>query len=75
MLLENKLAFQPEAAAEATGTTRTAIFGAIKAGDLKARKCGRRTLILQDDLRNWLANLPTRDIKRIPQRRIYYVSG
>jgi excisionase family DNA binding protein len=37
---------------------RTSIMSAIRAGDLRAVKYGRRTLILPDDLRKWLASLP-----------------
>ncbi len=31
---------------------------AISSGDLKAKKRGRRTIILPDDLRVWLKTLP-----------------
>jgi excisionase family DNA binding protein len=41
---------------------RTTIYAAIKAGALKARKIGRRTIILDEDLRGWLASLPTRGV-------------
>jgi excisionase family DNA binding protein len=46
-----------EAAAMA-GLGRTKIYEAISKGHLQARKCGKRTLILRDDLRSYLANLP-----------------
>jgi excisionase family DNA binding protein len=39
--------------------SRTSVYIAIKEGRLKARKLGRRTLILDEDLRSWLASLPT----------------
>lgn len=42
--------------------TRTQIYAAIKAGELIARKCGRRTLILDADYRKWLAALPVRKV-------------
>jgi excisionase family DNA binding protein len=38
---------------------RTTIYAEIKSGDLKAHKIGRRTIILDEDLRSWLASLPT----------------
>ena len=41
---------------------RTTIYAAIKSGALKARKIGRRTIILDEDLRGWLASLPLREV-------------
>ena len=40
------------------GIGRTKIYQAISEGSLKARKCGKRTLVLRDDLRDFLAALP-----------------
>ena len=37
---------------------RTKIYNAIKGGKLTARKFGKRTLILKDDLRRFLESLP-----------------
>ena len=37
---------------------RTNIYQAITDGNLKARKCGKRTLVLRDDLRDFLTSLP-----------------
>ena len=37
---------------------RTAVYEALNRGDLKARKMGRRTVILRTDLEQWLASLP-----------------
>ncbi|MEH2524213.1 MULTISPECIES: helix-turn-helix domain-containing protein [unclassified Bradyrhizobium] len=48
----------PQACALA-GIGRTKLYEAITAGSLKARKLGKRTLILRDDLRQFLAALPT----------------
>jgi excisionase family DNA binding protein len=45
-------------ASNVSGLGRTKIYEAIAAGTLKARKCGKRTLILPDDLREFLTNLP-----------------
>lgn len=47
----------PEAV-KLTGMSRTAIYEALKRGDLVARKAGRRTLILFADLEGYLASLP-----------------
>ena len=40
------------------GIGRTKIYQAISDGSLKARKWGKRTLVLRDDLRDFLASLP-----------------
>lgn len=42
-----------------SGLSRSAIYEALKRGDLKARKAGRRTLISFADLEAYLASLPT----------------
>ena len=45
-------------ACEVAGIGRTKLYEAIADGRLKARKLGKRTLILRDDLRQFLAALP-----------------
>ena len=45
-------------ACAAAGIGRTKLYEAIADGRLKARKLGKRTLILRDDLRQFLAALP-----------------
>lgn len=45
-------------AVKATGIGRTTIYADLKAGRLAARKRGKRTIILADDLRAYLASLP-----------------
>ena len=40
------------------GIGRSLLYQAILQGQLKARKCGKRTLILRDDLRDYLTALP-----------------
>jgi excisionase family DNA binding protein len=48
----------PEAV-QYSGMSRSALYEALKRGDLKARKAGRRTLISFADLEAYLASLPT----------------
>lgn len=53
--------------AEACAAARigpTTLYEAIKSGDLVAAKYGRKTLIRVNDLRSWLASLPTIDATR-----------
>jgi excisionase family DNA binding protein len=45
-------------AARAAGVGRSTIYEHINRGALKARKAGRRTLILRADLQAWLASFP-----------------
>ena len=53
-----KLAFSVAEAAVYAGVCRDSIYGAIRQGGLRARKAGRRTLILRDDLEHYLHQLP-----------------
>jgi excisionase family DNA binding protein len=43
---------------EIAGISRTSLYAAIARGELAARKRGRRTLVLQDDLKQWISSLP-----------------
>jgi excisionase family DNA binding protein len=46
------------------------IYEEIRQGRLKARKFGRRTLILEEDARSFLANLPALELPpREPRQR------
>lgn len=56
--LSEQLSVSPEEASALTGIGLTSICEAISAGKLGAKKHGRRTIILPDDLRVWLETLP-----------------
>lgn len=58
MELPDKLAFHIPEVTEAGGGSRTEIYEALRRGDLKAKKRGRRTVILRRDLSEYLASLP-----------------
>lgn len=53
-----KIAYRVSDATLATGLGRSSIYLAIKSGALRVKKCGRRTLILHDDLVEFLRHLP-----------------
>jgi excisionase family DNA binding protein len=59
MIIQNKLAYTVDEATDLSPCGRSSLYEAIAAGELKARKLGRRTLIMADDLRSWLESLPT----------------
>jgi excisionase family DNA binding protein len=61
--MPNALAHSIAEACVITGTGRTALCEAISRGELAARKRGRRTLIMADDLQRWLQSLPPIKVK------------
>jgi excisionase family DNA binding protein len=52
-----KLAVSTHEAADLAGVGRTTIYEALRSGDLKSLKIGKRRLIRVDALRDWLAAL------------------
>lgn len=52
------LAHSVVAAGKAIGIGRTKTFQEIHAGRLKAKKVGRKTIVLDSDLRSYCENLP-----------------
>lgn len=58
MKSNEKIAYSPEEACEVAGFRKTTLYEEIKAGRLKARKLGKKTLILHTDLRSYLEDLP-----------------
>jgi len=56
--MNTPLAYSIAEVCEVSRIGRTSIYEAISSRELIARKHGRRTVILADDLRRWLENLP-----------------
>jgi excisionase family DNA binding protein len=56
--LAERLSLSPEEASALTGIGLTSIRQAAASGALKARKHGTRTIILRDDLKDWLQVMP-----------------
>jgi excisionase family DNA binding protein len=49
-----KIGYSIEEAVQASSIGRSLIYEEIRAGNLRATKIGRRTVILADDLKVWL---------------------
>jgi excisionase family DNA binding protein len=55
---EGPRAFSIEEFCQRFGIGRTSVYREIKLGRLRARKIGRRTVILEDDAEDWSRRLP-----------------
>ncbi len=62
--LKDRLSWSPEESAAMTGIGLTRMREAARSGSLVARKHGKKTVILPDDLKNWLKALPRMDRKQ-----------
>jgi excisionase family DNA binding protein len=49
---------------ERYGPGRTKAYEELKSGRLRARKCGKRTIITEDDAEDWLRRLPVIELAR-----------
>jgi excisionase family DNA binding protein len=56
--MDGPLAFTVAEACSAARIGRTSLYEAIRSGELRALKRGRRTIVLTNDLRRYLETLP-----------------
>lgn len=55
----NQLSLNLVEAARTAGISRSTLYKEIRRGELRVRKIGRRSIILIDDLKEWLDSRPT----------------
>jgi excisionase family DNA binding protein len=71
----DKFAFNLADVARLTSLGRTAVYAAIRDKRLVARKVGRRTLVLADDLKAFLNSLPTATETRHGNSRVNFAQS
>lgn len=55
----NKSAYTINEAINEIGIGRTKLYAEIKSGKIEVRKIGRKSVILEEELRRYLSELPT----------------
>lgn len=63
------LSFSIEEACKVTGLGRTKLYEAINKGLLPAKKYGKRTIILKEDIEEFLANLDSYENELYKKRK------
>jgi excisionase family DNA binding protein len=56
--MSTPIAYTVKEACAVSRTGKTTLYSAIRRRELVARKLGKKTLILEDDLRRWIEQLP-----------------
>ena len=57
-VIAEPLAVTVETACKLSGLKRSLLYEKMKSGELRRSKVGNRTIILVEDLKEWLRNLP-----------------
>lgn len=65
-IASDQLAFHIDEASNSGAGSRSEIYEALRRGDLKAKKRGRRTIILREELSRYLASLPDYQTQAAP---------